>query len=351
MAVDVFSVGALNKLLRTLKMPGSHIMDTYFPMIQREPNSEEIHFEKWNDKARITPLVSPLVEGKVVNDIGSQVESFRPAYAKDKRRWMPHRPLRRVAGEALGGSLSPQQRQNLLIRMTQEDQLRMLSRRWEVMCSELIRTGSVTVTGDEYPTQVVNFGRSASLTKTLAGAARWGESGVSPSANLDTWVNEVLEASGVVSTVVTMDPLAWGYFKDDTAVQRKLDTTQRTNMTITDDPAVQGAGSIEGQPKVNARFKGVLGDLEIWVYQDKYLNDSGVETKIMPDYTVIVGGPGAEGTRAFGAIQDEEAGYSAEDFFIKSWITKDPAIRWMLLQCAPLPVLYRPNGTLAATVR
>jgi len=59
---------------------------------------------------------------------------------------------------------------------------------------------------------------------------------------------------------------------------------------------------------------------------------------------------GVEGYRAFGAIRDEEAGYQPLPYFSKSWIEKDPAVRWLLLQSAPLMVPYRINGSLSAQV-
>lgn len=56
------------------------------------------------------------------------------------------------------------------------------------------------------------------------------------------------------------------------------------------------------------------------------------------------------GYQAFGAIRDEAAGYQAMSFFPKSWVEQDPAVRYLMLQSAPLVVPYRPNASLAATV-
>jgi hypothetical protein len=54
--------------------------------------------------------VSPLVAGKVVDDEGFTTKSFKPAYAKDKRRFDPSRPFKRSIGEKSAARLSPQQR-------------------------------------------------------------------------------------------------------------------------------------------------------------------------------------------------------------------------------------------------
>jgi hypothetical protein len=74
--------------------------------------------------------------------------------------------------------------------------------------------------------------------------------------------------------------------------------------------------------------------------------------KLLPDYTVLIGSPHQlEGTRCYGVIQDEKAGYRAQRYFSKSWLEEDPAVRWLLLQSAPLIVPYRPNASFCATVR
>jgi hypothetical protein len=41
----------------------------------------------------------------------------------------------------------------------------------------------------------------------------------------------------------------------------------------------------------------------------------------------------------------------AMPYFAKSWIEKDPSARVLLMQSAPLPVPYRINASMAATVR
>ncbi len=73
---------------------------------------------------------------------------------------------------------------------------------------------------------------------------------------------------------------------------------------------------------------------------------------LLPDYTVLLGSQNLlEGTRCYGVIQDEKAGYRASRYFSKSWLEEDPAVRWLLLQSAPLIVPYRPNASFCATVR
>ena len=76
------------------------------------------------------------------------------------------------------------------------------------MASELLRTGMVTVVGEDYPEQVVDLGRHEDLTVTLTGGNRWGESGVSPMSSIRTWSADVASKSGAGARHVVMDPAA-----------------------------------------------------------------------------------------------------------------------------------------------
>jgi hypothetical protein len=346
MSIDIFNTHVLSKVVEKLERPSSFLLDVFFGQEQTE-ESEEIHFDIDKSKPRLTPFVSPLVAGKVVDDEGFTTKSFKPAYAKDKRRFDPSRPLKRSIGERIGGTLSPQQRLEANVNRTLIKQLENLTRREEVMASEALRTGKVTVSGDNYPTVVVDFQRDAALSVALAGSNRWGETGVSALDNLEDWVGLIQEKSGAVGRTVVMDALAWRVFKSDPKVEKLLDIRRiadTTNLTL---------GPIAfGQGNELARYVGTIGDLDFWVYNDRYVDDNDVVQKLLPDYTVLVGSTSQlEGTRCYGAIQDEKAGYRAQRFFSKSWLEEDPAVRWLLLQSAPLIVPYRPNASFCATVR
>ena len=346
MSIDIFNTHVLSKVVERLDRPSSFLLDVFFGQEQTE-ESEEIHFDIDKSKPRLTPFVSPLVAGKVVDDEGFTTKSFKPAYAKDKRRFDPTRPFKRSIGEKIGGTLSPQQRLESNINRTLTKQLENLTRREEVMASEALRMGRVTVSGDNYPTVVIDFQRDPALTVALTGGNRWGETGVSTLDNLEDWVALIQEKSGAVGRTVVMDALAWRVFKSDPKVEKLLDIRRiadTTNLTL---------GPIAfGQGNELARYVGTIGDLDFWVYNDRYVDDNDVVQKLLPDYTVLVGSTGQlEGTRCYGAIQDEKAGYRAQRYFSKSWLEEDPAVRWLLLQSAPLIVPYRPNASFCATVR
>ncbi len=344
MAVDIFSTQVLNKTVEYLDRPASFLLDTFFGSVQTA-ETEEIFFDIDKSKPRLAPFVSPLVAGKVVADEGYETKSFRPAYVKDKRQFKPDAPLKRSIGEVIGGNLTPQQRREASLNRSLINQLENLTRREEVMAAEALRLGQVTVSGDNYPTQVVNFQRDAALTVTLSGGTRWGQSGVMPLDSLEDWSALVQTKSGAAAKTVVMDVAAWRLFRKSEDVQKLLTIYRGTNSSFQIDPLVRGQGNEK------ARFIGSIGDFDIWVYNDVYTDDAGVTQSILPANTVLLGSKEQiEGTRCYGVIQDEKANYRSQRYFTKSWLEEDPPLRFLLMQSAPLVVPYRPNASFCATV-
>lgn len=337
--MDIFSTGVLGRVVSELPAPAPFFLNSFFRAIQTE-TSEEIHFDIESGRRRLAPFVSPIVAGQVVRSKGYQTKTFAPAYVKDKRVFDANRPFKRAIGERIGGDMSPAQRMQAALAYDLNDQIQMVTRRQEVMAIEALRTGKIVVVGDNYPEVEVNFGRDASLTVALTTTARWGESGVSPLADVRTWSMNITKLSGTAANVVVMDAKAYDLFAADPAVVKLLDRFRGSDMLV---PTVVGEGG---------RYMGSIGEFDIWVNAGWYEHPTtGALTPFLPDHTVIITSSDLEGTRCYGAIKDEEAGFQAVPYFAKSWVEKDPAARMLLLQSAPLPVPYRVNASMCATVR
>ena len=336
--MDIFSTAVLSAVVSQLPQPEPFILNSFFRNIQTE-TSEEIHFDVDTNRRRLAPFVSPIVAGKVVLDKGYTTKVFAPAYIKDKRVFDANRPFKRTIGEQIGGNLNPAQRLQAALASNLADQISMLTRRQEVMAIEALRTGALVISGDLYPTASLSFGRDAALTVALTGAARWGQTGVKPLDDVQTWSMLVTEKSGSAANTLVMDVEAWKLFSASAEVVKLLDRfrgADQLNATVT------GEG---------ARYMGNIGTFDIWVYAGWYEHpDTAALTPYLPANTVLVLGPDIEGARAYGAIRDESAGFQAVPYYSKSWMEQDPAVRYLMLQSAPLTVPYRINACACATV-
>lgn len=338
--MDFFSTNTLNTVVASLLGEPQFLIERYFPNTQTE-SSEEIHFDVLDGKRRVAPFVSPLVEGQIVAALGYKTYTFKPAYIKDKRVFDMHKPLKRSPGEPIGGNLSPENRLRALIGADMQDQLSMLNRRLEVMAGEILTTGKVTITGDKYPTVVVDFGRAAG--NTVVANPLWSVTTSTPLVDLAAWSVASLQSQGIMLTDVLMTPDVWQVFRSNQSVNDALDRTR----ILTAPPSLANNQMLQE----GGVYMGTIDNFNIWVYQGWYVDPAdGVEKPIIPAGTVILTSPLLNGVRAYGAIRDEEAGLQALAYYVKSWTEPDPSVRFVMLQSAPLLVPYRVNASFKAKV-
>lgn len=338
--MDIFSTAVLAHVIANLKLkPNTFFLDKYFGQEQRS-QTEDIYFDTEQGRRRMSPFVSPLVQGKIVASDGYKTSSFRPAYVKDKRAFDPNKPMRRAIGEQIGGALTPQDRLMVNLRTELENQINLLVRRQEWMATQALLTATITVTGEGYPTKVVDFGRDAALTVPLSSPNCWSDSGINPLNDLQDWSLLVLQKSGTSPVDVVMTTDVWKVFRENSFVKARWNTLNEFRA-----PLDMGAVSQTG-----GTLKGNIDGFNIYVYADWYIDDNGTEQPMLPTGTVLLLSPQVDGVRAYGAIRDEEAGYQPVPYYAKSWVEKDPSVRYLLMQSAPLVVPYRPDASLAATV-
>lgn len=340
--MDIYTTGVLSRVVRGLEIdPAAFFLNRFFGAEITE-ESEEIHFDVTDEQPRISPFVSPLKEGRIVEHEGFTTNTLKPAYIKDKRLFDPDAPVKRVAGEQPMGSLSAEERTRRLLAGSLANQNRMLTRREEVMASEVLRTGSVTISGEGFDDIVVNFGRAAALTPAaLTGTAKWDTTTATPLTDLETWAGLIQSNGGGVATDVVMATDVWQNFRVHADVQNILETRRGSESRAETGPLAAR----------RVRNPGSVGDFNIWVYSDTYIDDGGVAGNMMPSGIVLmVNGADLGGTRHYGMVKDYAASHRAQRLFAKSWVEEDPSRRILLMQSAPLVVPYRPNASLAVDV-
>ena len=345
MPIDVNSTAYLLGAYGVIDRPKPFLTNLFFGT-EYNFDTEEVYFDRVTRARRLAPFVSPLVAGKAQRHRGYQTVSFKPAYVKPKHSLTPGRALKRIAGEMLLGNLSPEQRlerTKLDLLQIQDDEI---TRTEEWMATQMLLTGSVAISGELFAPMVVDMGRNALNTIALTGAARWGQAGVDPYENIKTWGAGVQDRAGYHPSTVIMDPVAAGLFVNTSATVGKVMNTYRQTSGNINLAGVTAGGGIGEEVK----YLGETGEYQFWVYQQIYMDELGNKQKFMPDNTVIMGSAvGAEGSMLYGAIQDLEALRPLKRF-PKIWDEKDPSVRYMMTQSAPIVALGWPDATLSATV-
>lgn len=339
MPIQLHDTHTLLEVQRKLNPLPLYFLDTFF---RREVNfdTKYIDFDVVDEERRIAPFVSPMVQGRVMKDEGYLTRRFQPAYVKPKHVVDPSKPLERMPGEPYAGQMSAEQRFNAHVANNIRIERDMIRRRWELMAAQAVIDGQVIVEGEDYPTQVVDFGRDASL--TIVAATPWNTNAdVDIVADIDDWAARVHDLSGRPVVRIHMSNDVWPVFRKNNGVKELLDTRRGSDSRVETGPS-------DGTP---IQFKGTLGaNLEIYTYAETYVDDAGVKQNIMPSGTVLLSAADISGVRCYGAIMDARAGYRALPIFPKMWEQEDPSVVYTMSQSAPLMVPKVPNGTAKATV-
>ncbi|WP_175829713.1 major capsid protein [Burkholderia cepacia] len=342
----LYDTNTLVQVVPNLKLAQQFLLDKFFPNIVTA-DSEKVSIDIDIGKRRMSPFVSPLVEGKLVEQRRYQTNEFKPAYIKDKRAPDLRKPVRRMIGERIGGDLRGIEREMANLEAEMTDQVDILNRRLEWMAAQALLGGSVTISGEGFETVVVDFGRDAALTVALNGAQQWTPQNVAagtatPTANIETWQHIILKKSGAKVTDIVFSTSAWTGFLADPLAKGAIQY-----------PSLAQSGNVinpGAQIEQGAVYKGKWGQYDLWVYNDWYVDDNNVEQPMIPDGDIILSGPNLMGTRAFGQIMDPAFNYEPMPYAPKTWVEQDPAQRLIMMQSSPIVIPSRVNACFSANV-
>ncbi|WP_428492157.1 major capsid protein [Rhodopila sp.] len=346
----VYDTNTLIQVVPNLLRAQSFLLDTFFPNIVTS-DSEFVSIDVDVGLRRMSPFVSPLVQGKLVEQRRIQTNTFKPAYIKDKRAPDLRKPVRRMIGERIGGEMTGAEREMANLEFEMADQIDMLTRRLEWMAAQALMSGTVTISGEGYPQTQVDFGRDPSLTIALGtGAGSWGyTAGFSangrdpvPVLSIEQWQHQILKLSGANANVIVFTTTPYTKFVNAQGVEGAIYYPKLGDFGNSVNP---GATIARG-----AAYKGQWGQYSLYLYNDWYIDDNGVQQPMLPDGTVLMCGADMMGTRAFGQIMDPAFNYEALPFAPKTWISEDPAQRFIMMQSSPIVIPSRVNACLAATV-
>lgn len=329
-------------VIEQFNRPRTFLLDTFFPGAVYS-DSQYLDIEEIIRGRHMAPIVHEDHPGRDIRSGGFDMRSFEPPLMKPLEVVNPQHAIKRMAGEAQGGTLTAQQRYNLIILDMMLEQRKSSIRRMEWYAARALLTGAISVAGYGYKAPVtINFQRDAALTVALTTTARWGETGVKPDEDIEDWMQLVQDKSGYAPTDIIFESKAWRlakpFFKD------QLDNRR------------QAGGSMElgpvniGDHVSDARYLGSIGDLDFWLYQET-VEDEGGTYKLMPDYSVILGSRYVEGVRGYGALMSKRHGFLPLEFgprvFEDTKIDRD----YVEGQSKGMPIPARPNAVLSATVR
>ena len=349
--IDIFETRTMLAAVSQMLRPGTFLRKTFFPGFAQSDTST-VDVDIYKGKRRMAPIVSPLAPGKVVERRGFSTNTIKPGYLKPKFPTTAEQLMKRLPGEVLyAGNLTPMQRGEAQLAKDLAELYDMVTRREEWMCSQALDGGVVTMKiigedGDKLVT--IDFQMDADHKVVLTGTDLWSDTANSdPLADLAVWARRCRQKSGLSPTDVVLGADAAEAFITHPKVKDELNN--RKIITGQIDPQQQPEG-VTFLGTINR--PGVFVDL--WTYDEWFVDDeTGTEGPAVPTNKLFMGSRRAQNTRLYGAIQDLEAiesGMVAASRYPKTWVTKDPSVRWLMMQSAPVMALNQPDGFLVAQV-
>ncbi|KAF0145106.1 MAG: major capsid protein E [Nitrospirae bacterium] len=334
--ISMFETRTMLAAMEKMFFPKTFLLDLFFK-VKNTFTTENVDIDIIKGKRRLAPFVSPMVQGKVIDRTGFVTRSIKPPYIKEKMPFSGADILKRQAGETIyQGNSDPATRAQQQLGKDLLELDGMITRREEWMAAKALFDGKVQCKGDGIDVQV-DFLRDASLTITL-GALFWGAADGVPITNLRTWKQLVGKLSGVVPDSLILAGDVVMPFLANAEVQKFMDKTKITLGQI--DPKALPSG---------ATYYGNVDGLDIYSYDEWYLDDAGVLQPMVPAKKILIGSTKARCECLYGAIQDLKA-TAAVARFPKSWEEEDPSVRWIMLQSAPIPATLDTDAFLTATV-
>lgn len=336
MAIDIFDTRSMLAVLDVAKPAQTFLRDRYFGNV-RTFDTAKVDIDIRIGKRRMAPFVHPKVGGQTVDRIGYRTESYEPPNIAPDMVTTAEDLLKRGMGETIYGAAGPNQRAAMQLGEDLAELDEMIRRREEWMCSQILFTGKVDVIGEGYDA-TINFwpGTAEDPYLALGAGDRWNEGTADIFGDLRSARRTVMQTSGVTPVDCLMGQDAAAALLDNEVVQKKLDL-RRIDL-----------GMIDPQQLPNGvTYLGYLKDpgIDLWTYDEWYLDDAGDEQPMVPADSVLLGSPGVRTSMLYGCVVDVEKGSFALPRVPVSWTQrKKPAGRIVQIQSKPLPCVHQIDG-------
>jgi hypothetical protein len=219
-----------------------------------------------------------------------------------------------------------------------------ISRREEWMVSQILFTGKVEMKGEGVDS-VLDF--DFTNKETLSGTDLWSDPNSDPLARLKNYRLAVIQKSGITPDRVIMASDVVDSFTSHPGIQKAMDVTRIT------------LGRIEPQTLPNGvTYIGTITSLGLDVYSyDEWYFDEETETEkpMVPAGHLMLGSTRSRSSMLYGAVtlldsKTEQFQTFEGNRIPHSWVTQNPAARYLQMNSRPLPVPHEVDSWYVAKV-
>lgn len=316
------------------------LLDKLFPR-RKSFTTNVVPVAELDTESDIAPLVAPQIAGKSFDRTNAiQVDHVKPAYLKPKNQVTPAEAwdtallvrLRDAGIISTGTNRLSTAEQYMIAQIeTMKRNHDSIDNRKILMATELVLTGQIVLESDDYNRNVVSYGRDAQLTFTPATA--WDQAGAKPIDDIETMAQRMLDQDGGEAKMILTTGKVWAVLEKNADFKAKF-------------VAPYAGISVPYRPELNAsksaKFKGYLGDIEIWTYDATYKHKGQTKRFIPHDYFALIADTNGYVTQC--KIENIHANGLALEYFDRQWYEEDPSGIMLLTESAPLVVPSNKNG-------
>lgn len=339
---DIYAFPTLLKVIGQLPAPSTYILDKFFQ--DGDPfETENVEVQTMNGNKPIAPYVSELQPGKVILRTGFTAKQYKPALIKPARPITSIDLKTRAAGESLFNPDQPEVRARKLLAKDIIELQDTITRRLVQQAAELMFTGKVTQVG-EGVSQVIDYDFTNIV--TLSGTDLFSNAASDPIAFLATQRKVIMDANAPTPDLVLAD------YDVAVSIMRHPKVLELANNKGLDIGTIDTTLLPDG-----VTYHGRLRDvaLDIFSYSGSYTNDAGADVPFIPAGTLALLSSRDKFTFHYGAnvIMDPKS-----EQFVRvmgkitpqSWVTVEPAQRWLQMMSRPLAVPANVAGWVVAKV-
>lgn len=321
------------------------LLDKLFPR-RKSFTTNTVPLAELETEVDIAPLVAPQVPGKPFDRTTAiKVNHVPPAYLKPKNQVTPATSwdtalLARLRDSGIistgSNQLSTSEQYMIAQIETQKRNHDSIDNRKILMAAELVTTGQIILESDDYNKNVVSFDRDPSLAFTPAIA--WDQAGATPVEDIEAMAQLILDNDGGDAKMILTTGKVWAVLEKNADFKAKF-VTPFAGISVPYRPELNASRS--------AKFKGYLGDIEIWTYDATYKHKGQTKRFIPVDYFGLVADTNGYVTQC--KIENIHANGLALEYFDRQWYEEDPSGIMLLTESAPLVVPSNKNGISGGT--
>ncbi len=305
MALDFLKTHYLLMAVREMTPPVTFLKDRYAPTNASTDifATDDVLIEYKDGNRKLAPFVAPRKGGLTIMRDGYYMERYEPPFIAPRRILTIDELSKRGFGEALYTTLTPEQRENVMIMNDIEELGELITRREEAMVAETMLTNACIMKhyADDmktvYDEKKIMFYEGDSNPATYTPTTKWGEVGAKILEDIYAMAMSLIERGLSASDLIVAPDVAQILLNDET-IQKLLDIRNYNLGSITPMALPTGVTRL-----CMLNIYGI--DITVFVYAEQYENDEGELTPFIPAGTVILTAPAAART-LYGAVTQLE---------------------------------------------